>query len=188
MTRPPVLAALLWLTACAPSRSNLPLLGDVGDFTLTDQEGTLFHSSSLKGFVWVADFIYTNCPGPCPMMSSRMRRIQDSTGPAVKLVSFTIDPKRDSPAALNAYARRYQAWPGRWLFLTGDVPALQSIERNTFKLGEMDAALNHSTRFILIDGHGHIRAYYGMGGQDNSVARIIADARGLAQELLNDRP
>ena len=104
----------------------LPVYWQVPAFQLTAQSGRPFDSKSLEGDIWVADFIFTTCPGPCPRMSSQMRGVQSAVAsmPDVKLVSFTVDPKNDTPAILAAYATRYRAEPGRWFFLTGDRAAL----------------------------------------------------------------
>jgi cytochrome oxidase Cu insertion factor (SCO1/SenC/PrrC family) len=82
------------------SQKPLKVLGEVPPFELTDQRGHTFTRAALDGHVWVADFIYTTCQGPCPRMSSRMRAMQNATGPDVRLVSFTVDPDHDTPPAL----------------------------------------------------------------------------------------
>ena len=170
------------LAACF-HREPLPLLGAVPDFTLTDQTGAAFAGSSLRGHVWVADFIYTNCPGPCPLMTKRMHRIQErlASEPAIRFVSFSVDPSRDTPAALTAYATRFHAAPERWTFLTGNPQTLDTLDWNVFKLGHLSTAFDHSTRFILIDRNSRIRAYYGMG-QDQMLEQIAEDATALNKE------
>ena len=70
-----------WLTICLAAagcalRSSLPELGDVPAFTLTAQDGTAVTRDSLKGKVWVVDFIFTTCQGPCPRLSAQMHRLQ----------------------------------------------------------------------------------------------------------------
>lgn len=170
--------ALVSLCACH-KREPLPVLGQVPDFTLTDQTGAPFHGAALRGHVWIADFIYTNCPGPCPLMSKRMARLQKQTGEAVRLVSFSVDPARDTPSALDEYSRRFDAIPKRWTFLTGDAKTLQMLDRDAFKLGDLDPSFNHSTRFVLVDGEGRIRAYYRMSDTD-MIEHVVDDARSLA--------
>lgn len=174
--------AMLGMAACSP-REKLPVLGEVPEFSLIDQSGAAFSGSSLRGHVWIADFIYTNCPGPCPLMTQRMRHIQQRLGPqsAVRLISFSVDPARDTPAALAGYANRFHAATASWSFLTGDARTLDTLDWSVFKLGHLSTAFDHSTRFILIDARERIRAYYGMG-QDNMVERIAADAASLAEE------
>ncbi len=170
--------ALMTLAGCQ-KREPLPILGRIPDFTLTDESGKPFSGATLRGHVWIADFIYTNCPGPCPLMSTRMSRLQKLTGDAVRLVSFSVDPARDTPAALMEYSHHFGALPRRWTFLTGDVKTLRMLDRDAFKLGDLDTSFNHSTRFVLVDGEGRIRAYYRMSDED-MVGHVAGDARRLA--------
>ena len=175
------LAAFL-LGSCAGVQP-LPILGSVPQFQLTAQSGEPFDSRSLAGHVWVADFIYTTCTGPCPMMSYRMRRVQASTEetPGVKLVSFTVDPAHDTPPVLAEYAKRFKAEPERWIFLTGEPARLNDLGRNAFHLNSVDGGLVHSTRFVLVDGQSRIRGYYSTD-EDGFMARLLRDIRQLEQE------
>ena len=134
----------------------LPVFGQIPGFELIDETGRPFDGKSLEGKVWVADFIFTTCSGPCPRMSSLMRQVQQASSamPDVKLVSFTVDPERDTPAALAQYAARYHAQPERWHFLTGPREALDRLTRDAFKLGNVDGQLVHSTRLVLLIGQG----------------------------------
>jgi protein SCO1/2 len=159
------------------------VLGHVPDFRLISQSGEPFDGKSLGGKIWVADFIYTHCPGPCPRMSSQMRRVQTAVTeiPDVRLVSFSVDPERDTPSVLAEYAGRYQAQPGRWFFLTGDRNTLDSLDRRAFMLGNVDGSMQHSTRFVLIDRHGSIRGYYATS-EDDPTVRLIVDIRRLARD------
>lgn len=128
----------------------------------------------------MADFIFTNCQGPCPRMTALMKRLEEQS-PAVQLVSFTVDPARDSPEVLAGYAKRYRADPSRWRFLTGDLHELHRLSREVFKLGNVDGRLDHSTRFVLVDGHGRIRGYYGTQ-EDAPLRRLLEDIQVLAKE------
>jgi protein SCO1 len=174
--------ALLCLIACR-REPPLQVYWQVPDFHLTTQGGQPFDSSSLRGDVWVVDFIYTNCPGPCPRMSSQMRGIQAATEPFpdVKLVSITVDPQHDTPAVLATYAARYHAAPDRWFFLTGSHDALESVCRDGFKLGDVDGALIHSTRFVLVDRAARIRGFYSTS-DDGAISRLLHDIRTLRAE------
>ncbi len=170
---------LLSLVGC--SRKPLPVFSQVPDFTLNSETGKPFVRAGLAGHVWVADFVFTNCEGPCPRMSSHMRAIQDKTPKSVKMVSFTVDPVRDTPEVLAQYAKHFQADPSRWSFLTGTPDVLNFLAHDVFKLGSVGAGLDHSTRFVLIDKKGRIRGYYGISDGD-AVARVTADATRLEKE------
>ena len=170
------------LAACRP-QPPLPVYGQIPPFQLTAESGEPMDSRALAGRVWVADFIFTTCTGPCPRMSTLMRQVQSATAslPGVRLVSFTVDPERDTPPVLAAYARRYQAKPERWNFLTGPRETLHHLKREAFKLGDVDGSLNHSTRLVLIDGRGRIRGYYGTD-EDSPVWRLSTDVKRIVKE------
>jgi len=163
------------LAACAGPKP-LPVFGQVPQFQLTAQTGQPFNSQALDGHIWVADFIFTACPGPCPMMSSQMRRVQFSTAPDVGLVSFTVDPQHDTPPVLAEYAKHFTADPARWHFLTGEPRRLNELGLTAFKLNSVDGSLIHSTRFVLVDGARRIRGYY------LDTPQLLHDIRQLERE------
>lgn len=171
------------LTACTQRAPQLEVLGDIPQFQLVAQTGKPFNSQVLAGKIWVADFIYTTCPGPCPRMTSQMHDVQNAVAdlPDVRLVSFTIDPAEDTPPVLTTYAKQHGASPAVWYFLTGPVPTLQMLDRDAFKLGNIDGTLQHSTRFVLVDGQGQIRGYYDTS-DPASIPKIISDVRALARQ------
>jgi protein SCO1/2 len=177
------LALTLASIACSRHSSSLEVLGQVPQFELISQDGQSFHSQALAGKIWVADFIYTTCPGPCPRMTSEMREVQDAVMkiPDVRLVSFTVDPAQDTPPVLAAYAKTHGASPAMWYFLTGPVPVLQSLDRDAFKLGNIDASMQHSTRFVLVDRQGRIRSYYDTS-ESSAIPKVISDIYALARE------
>jgi protein SCO1 len=170
------------LAGCA-AKPPLPMLGEVPDFHLTSQTGTSVDREALRGHVWVADFFFTTCPGPCPRMSSQMHQIQKATAgtPDVKLVSFTVDPAHDTPAVLAAYGKHFLADPGRWYFLTGAQSSLDRLGLVGFKLNAVDGSLNHSTRFVLVDRAGRIRGYYA-SSDDDFLDRLLRDLRQIERE------
>jgi len=178
-----VLAFAVAFTGCSQRAPSLEIFGDVPEFHLTAQNGHPFDSQVLAGKIWVADFIYTTCPGPCPRMTSQMHQVQNAVAgiPDVRLVSFTVDPAQDTPTVLAAYANVHGAAPSRWYFLTGPVPTLQMLDRDAFKLGNIDGTLQHSTRFVLVDRQGRIRGYYDTSDA-SSIPKVIADVKALASE------
>lgn len=183
-------ASLLWLRQAQVqqlARRTIANYGTVPQFELTNQDGKAFGSAQLQGKIWIADFIFTSCPGPCPMISSRMSELQRPLEKSdVHLVSFTVDPKTDTPEVLRAYGERLRARPGRWDFLTGSEASLYLLIRNGFKLGVSDGAEElgvpvHSTRAALVDRHGVIRGYYDMTAPD-TVTKLLADTSHLLRE------
>ena len=174
---------ILILAACIHKSSKLPVYYDVPEFELTAQTDRPFDSSILKGKIWVADFIYTTCPGPCPRMTSQMHEVQDAIAkmPDVRLVSFTVDPARDTPPVLAQYAKEHGASNQLWYFLTGPPATLQRLDRDVFKLGNVDATLEHSTRFVLVDRQSRIRGYYETS-ESGIIPRLIEDIYALARD------
>jgi protein SCO1/2 len=177
------LFAALVFFGCRPEPA-LSKLYPVPDFSLTDQTDKTVTLAELKGKVWVADFIFTSCGGTCPAMTDQMRKLQEALPSDIRMVSFTVDPVRDTPKALAAYAAEHGANRDRWLFLTGDKQALYDLCVKGFKLplddegGTPVEPIAHSTRFVLVDRQGVIRGYYS-GIEDPDLARLATDARKL---------
>jgi cytochrome oxidase Cu insertion factor (SCO1/SenC/PrrC family) len=175
--------SVLALAGCTAS-AGLPSYGLVPDFSLTDQSSQPFLSANtLRGKVWIADFIFTNCAGPCPRMSAQMRKVGAELHDVkdLRLITFTVDPARDTPGVLAKYAERYRAEPGVWFFLTGEQASLHHLARNVFMLGDVNGDLEHSTRFVLVDRQSRVRGYY-LTSEEDAIPRLIADARKVSKE------
>lgn len=179
-----VFAASLWKKI--PHQQPLPILGQVSDFSFTDQEKRTVTLKDLQGKVWIADFIFTSCGGQCPGMSTRMAGLQERLPANVRLVSFSVDPETDSPAVLNQYSQRFGAKES-WLFLTGPKKALQKMVDRDFRLalsekgGTPEEPLMHSSRFVLLDKKSRIRGYYD-SEEKSALKNLTRDARSLEQE------
>ncbi len=153
---------LLVLSSCSDPAAKLPRYGKVPDFEMTDSQGHRVHGRSLAGKVWVADFIYTNCPAECPRMSSQMHKLAkelDSEND-VRLVSFSVDPARDTPPVLNEFAGRYGGPSKQWMFLTGTPESVHLLAYVTFHVGDVIGKIEHSTKFAVVDKQEQIRGYY----------------------------
>ena len=171
------------VTAACSRKPPLPEFGKVPVFVLKDQNAEAFKSSDkLAGHVWVADFFFTMCPGPCPRMSTQMNEVQTALhGKDVKLLSISIDPEEDTPEVLTQYAKRYKADPAMWHFVTGPQPQLNYLAKDVFKLGVVDGSMEHSTRFVLIDKKSTIRGFY-LTSEEGAIPKLIADAKDLLEE------
>jgi len=169
--------------------ANRPIrsYGTVPNFQLTNQNNQPFGSTQLAGKIWIADFIFTSCPGPCPMVSSRMSELQKPLEKTdVHLVSFSVDPEKDTPEVLRGYADKLKAEPVRWDFLTGSKSTIYDLSKNGFKLAVSDGSEEagvpvHSTRMVLVDRHGEIRGYYEATAAD-AVTKVLADTSHLLRE------
>jgi protein SCO1/2 len=170
----------------------LPVYGTLPDFTLTNQDGKTVTLADFHGKVWIADAIFTRCPGQCLQMTAHMTQLEHSFPPGqVLLVSFTTDPDFDKPAILKKYGNRFDAIYDRWSFLTGDKKALHGVEVDGLRLPVLDKPVAdqqgsndlfiHSEKFVLLDKQGRIRGYY--DGQDPAgVRQVLAAAQTLVQE------
>ena len=182
-------------TASKLLRPNPPLLvyGTVPDFALTNQLGRVVSLSDLRGNVWVADIIFTRCPGPCPTMTRQMSQLNRAL-PAeqpVKFISLTADPEFDTPEILRRYGDEFGARADRWHFLTGKKADLYrlatkglmlALEETKPELRESDSDLFvHSTLFVVADKQGRIRATFN-GAEPFSLDKILETIRVLLRQ------
>jgi protein SCO1/2 len=181
-----VVAATL-LAACASSEAPPPVVGHLPSFHLIERSGQPFSSEQLRGKVWVANFIFTTCPDICPALTAQMRRLDDLVPPDERpqRVSFSVDPLRDTPAVLSAYATRHGAG-SNWFFLTGDRGDLARLLKDGFHVAFADDGpptqpITHSDRLVLIDAVARIRGYY-HGRLEDDLHRLVRDLRALRRE------
>ena len=181
-----LLVLFLFAIACQP-KPELPQLFPVPDTQLVDETGRSVNLSAMKGSVTVYDFIFTSCTGICPIMTNNMRALTPKIAKdaPVRFVSISIDPARDTPAVLNAYAQKHRNDP-RWTFLTGDRQSVIDLSVKGFKLAAGDPMpggepLLHSSKFAVADKQGVIRAYYDAG--DGKVPEQVA---ATVEQLLDE--
>lgn len=202
-----LLVALVGYRGLAHSQAgSLDVFGEAPPFALTDQLERPVTSTAFSGKVVVANFIYTSCPDVCPLLSAWMHQLQERLRQDgllegdVQLLSFTVDPARDTPPVLRAYAERHHADADAWRFLTGSEDELGPLIVDGFHLGvtalppqEATASRDgdehsnggfyevmHSGRFVLIDRQWRIRAYY--DGREFDLERALTDIRYLLRE------
>lgn len=180
-------------TGQAEASSELRRFVEVPPFILTERSGKNITNHDLAGKIWVADFIYTTCPGPCPLITASMAKLQDAVAhdPRVQLVSFTVDPQTDTPAVLAAYADKFGADPYRWWFLTGPEKPLDALIQNGFYQVVQDNRdqppqdgqfqVTHSTKLALVDGDGWVRGFYDGVGSDGR-ADVLRDIQIIEKE------
>ena len=180
------IALVLTLSSACGRKPEIPVFYTLPDFSLIDQDGSRVTLHDLAGKLWVADFIFTNRSGTCPLMTQKMRKLQDALPPEVRFVSFTVDPARDTSKILAAYAQEHGADRQRWSFLTGDQQDLFDICIKGFKLpldaegGTPAEPIAHSTRFVLVDKKGDIRGYYS-GTEEDELKRLAADIQSISE-------
>jgi cytochrome oxidase Cu insertion factor (SCO1/SenC/PrrC family) len=178
-----VCLALGWRMLRIERTPELPVLATVPDFQLTERNGSAVNLNDLKGQVWIADFIFTNCAESCPMMTSKMKELQDQLNNTngVKLVSISVDPNRDTPAALQTYAEHNKAGK-QWLFLTGEENKIHHLIQKGFLLAVQNATdqnpILHSQKFVLVDQDSRIRGYYD-ADDPQTKKKLVSDVRAL---------
>ena len=179
-------AMLLIVTGCGKPEFKASVNWQVQDFNFIDQEGRPLGLDDLRGSVWLADFIFTNCYTVCPPMTMNMKQLQQKlkeSGADVKIVSFTVDPERDTPEVLKKYGESYQADFSNWHFLTGytqeeiqkfSVDSFKSIVQNEKGTDQVI----HGTSFFLVDPAGTVVKRYD-GAADPPFEQIISDVKAL---------
>jgi protein SCO1/2 len=179
-------------------RPALPDLGTAPTYSLINQDGQPVTSEQLRGKVQVVGFIWTNCPDICPLITTEMRTLQTRLqaeglwGKGIQFLSLTVDPERDTPEVLKAYAASYGADLSGWQFLTGPVEQVRGAVVAGFHIpmeksptghaghgGDAQTAYNvsHSGKIALVDKQGIIRGWY--DGTDLDRERLLKDLRGL---------
>jgi protein SCO1/2 len=177
----------------ADAVAALPVYGTVSDFTLTNQLGQSITLADLRGRSWVADIIFTTCPGPCAKMTRTMKELQTAL-PAesrVQLVSLTAHPAFDTPEILKKYAERFGVRAENWHFLTGPKKAIYDLAIDGLKLAveeippaerkAVDDLFIHSTRFVLVDQKSRVRAFFD-GDTPESIPKILSAVGQLSRE------
>ncbi|MFC3885234.1 SCO family protein [Bacillus songklensis] len=161
---------MLALAACG-SKIPDPLNWKLDNFSYTNQENEPFGLSDLKGKVWIADFIFTNCETVCPPMTANMAKLQKKMkeeGLDVEFVSFSVDPEHDTPEALKEYAAKFDGDLTNWHFLTGyKQEEIEQFALKQFKtIAQMPKESNqviHGTDFYLVDQEGKVvKSYSGV--------------------------
>jgi len=151
-------------------------------FELVDQDGAPRSLASLRGKTVLLDFVYANCPGPCPILTGTHVRVQKLLPEALRgkvwFVSVTLDPDRDTPEALRAYGKARGADFASWSFLTGPKPAVEDVIAR-YGVGKMPAPggeIQHVVVSFLIDPEGRIvKRYFGLEHHADDLVREIVE-------------
>ena len=173
-----------WTIKKAGLSHSLKSIKQVPNFSLINQNGDSFTEKKLKNKISVLDFMFTNCPGPCPIMSNNMSELYKSyvSVNQVQFISITVDPDNDNTSKLKKYAKSYGVYDKRWQFLTSDIKKIKTLKQEGFMLyaGELPQA--HAIKFILVDEEGNIRQFYD-GTDDASMAVLRKDINLLLKEF-----
>jgi len=175
----------LLLVGCGQGQGiKNPLNYEVSEFSFTNQEGEEFGLEDLKGKVWIADFVFTNCTTVCLPMMANMAGLQAKLKEEdlnVELISFSVDPEIDTPEVLKEYAGNYNANLSNWNLLTGySQKTIQDFALKNFNAiaaikPETSDQVIHGTSFYLINKEGIVLKDY--NGFDAPFDEIINDVK-----------
>lgn len=189
---------LLQIRSRTNASAALPVIGPVADFTLTNQNGRVITLRDLRGYVWVADIIFTRCPGPCRKMTRQMKELQNAlpAGSDAKLVTLTTDPEYDTPKVLKKYSEEFSADPNRWLFLTGTKSQIRNLAVESLKLSAVEKKPGeredpndlfiHATIFVVVDRKAQLRGVFQTMGEGIDPKQVQAKILESVKQLERD--
>jgi len=174
---------------------SLPFIGEgdhiIRPFSFTNQDGKTVTNADVKGKICVVEYFFTTCKGICPKMNENMSKVYETykSNKEVMILSHTVDPLKDTVAAMKAYSERFNADPAHWAFLTGDKKELYDMARYSYLVTAVDDTATvdiqsdfiHTEKFVLVDGSGHIRGQYD-GTDMGAVHQLIGDIQTLIKE------
>ena len=192
--RLPLIAALAALAACGRGSAPIAPAADApsaaaSDFSVydleaswRDQDGRDRVLASLRGKPRVVAMVYTRCTHTCPAIVAEMKRLEaalDSAGRAqVGFVLVSLDPERDTPEQLKAFATSMRLPPDAWTLLTGDEGAVRELAAllGIRYRAEADAQISHSNTYLVLDAGGSmVHRQDGVGsGTEAALARLRA--------------
>ena len=175
-----------WVIEKANASHEIPIIKKVPNFNFINQNGETFSHNQLKNKITVLDFFFTNCPGPCPIMTYNMKSLYNdfSSSDDVQFVSITVDPENDNIKVLKNYADINGINDQRWQLLTSELSKIKSLKRDGFMLFADELPQGHAIKFILIDNHGNIRKYFD-GTDEGSLSILKKDISNLVKSIQN---
>ncbi|MFM7729871.1 MAG: SCO family protein [Flavobacteriales bacterium] len=160
-------------------------------FILLNQDSQPITESILQGKIGVVDFFFTDCPSICPILSSQMARLQQRLQQTqafsrVQLLSVSVNPTKDNPSVLKAYAERLNAQRPEWTFATGGADDIYRLAEKGFMLSAFPSdtaagGIFHTDKVTLLDSERKIRGYYD-GTSTKSMDQLFDDLQLLIKE------
>jgi protein SCO1/2 len=188
------------LVSCHQDREPLPFLGNkevvngtevphtIREFNLYNQDSIEVNNQVLSDYIYVADYFFTSCPSICPIVKKQILRIHDKykNEPLLKMVSISMDTKRDSIPRLKSYSEKLGVDQDRWWFLTGDKDVIFNLNEDFFIVAYEDAEVpggfDHSGKIVLVDQEGRVRAF-AEGTDEDDVTDFFDDIDNLLEEV-----
>lgn len=195
------LAALLASCGAGEKQTQaLPILGNhkidgadttyhqIPDFAFVDQDSMLVTNATFEGKAYVADFFFTSCPTICPKVKKQMLRLYDKykDDDRLMLLSYSIDPKRDTVGRLKVFAENLGVSSGKWRFVTGDKDKTYELAEDYLSIAREDpeapGGFDHSGWLLLVDDKRHIRSFCD-GTNPEKVDQFIKDIDWLLEHM-----
>ena len=175
---------VLALSCTNRSAPETPVIAELPEFTLVDQDGRAFDRNSIVSGVWVTAFVFTHCRATCPRLTAQMKKLQARVSDVedARLLSVSVDPRNDTPEVIKAYMKANQIDERNWRFVTGTEEAVERFVVGGFRVGygrtQWSTELTHSNSFALVDQQARIRGYY--GSDDEGLQKLEQDLRSLS--------
>jgi protein SCO1/2 len=185
-----VVGLIYFLTVGFGNNTKLPVLGEpghvAGAFSFTNQDGELITEKSVRNKVTVVEYFFTSCPSICPVMNGNLKELYEKfkSNTGFMILSHTVDPERDSVAALKKYAGHYGAECPGWQFLTGSKNDLYLSASRDYLLAVEDSSNSnfiHTQYVALLDKKRQIRGFYDMTNKDN-LSKLDVNIKQLLKE------
>lgn len=150
------------LTSADKSKAEIPVYGEVPEFTFINQDSVEFGKDRLLGKITVVDFFFTTCPSICPVMAVEKEKIYEAFDDArdVQIVSISVNPSHDTPEVMKQYGREHGVTDNRWQFLHAPIDSVVWLSEQGFMLPADNLPMGHSSKFALVDRKGQIRGYF----------------------------
>lgn len=175
-----------------PNSAELENFHKIPAFSFMDQDGEVVTENNFEDKIYVAGFFFSTCPGICPMIRSKLAKVQDTylEDPEVKILQHSIRPTTDTVEILKAYADQHDIKSGKWHVVTGNKDAIYKLAKTAYfasdDLGNIQNTNDflHTESILLIDKNRHIRGIYN-GLNSASMAYLIEDIENLKTEFLS---
>lgn len=144
------------------------LFHKIPDFKYLNEDSIWKTNPNFKNKVWIAEFFFATCPTICPVMNVQLKKLNKELvaySEHLQFLSFTINPKHDTPSILMNYRQNAGITAKNWTFLTGNEEETHRLGIENFltfagKDDEADGGYAHSGSFTLVDMEGHVRGVY----------------------------
>jgi len=167
---------------------NDTIYPEIPNFEFVNQNNKRINNQTFRNKIYVASFIFLDCPTICPVMTKETRKVYEyfKSNKRIAFISHTIDPEHDTIAKLKAYTERIGIHGDKWHFVTGDKKAIYQIaEEGYFSIAGEDSSAPggyiHSGGLLLVDANRHIRGVYD-GTNKKETKRLIHDIEQLVKE------